>query len=333
MKKSEKRFRNFGVITIVSVYVLILVGGIVRATGSGMGCPDWPKCFGQWVPPTNEAELPENYKEVFKVAGKEIADFNVIHTWTEYVNRLVGSLIGVFILVTCILSISFYKKDKLITVLSFITFLIVLFQGWLGSVVVSTNLKPILITLHMLLAQVIVGILLFVIFRSFGNVLSLKKLPEVTFKKVQFTLLICIALSVIQLMLGTQVREGVDVVAKSFDYQQRNLWLEEIGAVFYTHRSFSLLVLAVHAYFFFMLFKSKENVPSDTVKWAYFLGAILLTEILSGIGMAYFSIPNWLQPVHLLLGSLALGVQFILLLFINFEKFLKKQKNLAMHTA
>src|SRR4028119_1014324 len=121
-----RRFRFVGLLTVASVYLLILVGGVVRSTGSGMGCPDWPKCFGTWVPPTAVSQLPPNYKEIYteqrvaknqriaktldQLGFEEVAaqifahptqyvetDFNATKTWIEYLNRLLGALIGVFI--------------------------------------------------------------------------------------------------------------------------------------------------------------------------------------------------------------------------------------------
>ena len=103
------------------------------------GLPDWPKCFGQWIP-HGKSQLPSNYKEIFKVQGKEIADFNAFKTWTEYINRLIGVIIGFCVLAVFITSFSYIKDQKEIPLISFFTLIVLGFQGWLGSVVVSTNL-------------------------------------------------------------------------------------------------------------------------------------------------------------------------------------------------
>lgn len=333
-----KLFRRFSAVTVIAVYLLIAVGGIVRSTGSGMGCPDWPKCFGSWVPPTSVDQLPLDYKEEFvrqrveknkKFSGYltalgfedlayqidndpnvlEEEDFNAVKTWVEYVNRLIGAVIGLLIFGTFVLSIRFWNKDKLITVLSFTAFVLVGFQGWIGSIVVSTNLLQWMITIHMLLAIVIVCLLIYVYFRSSRNSLSL---IEGNFAKLKWIVFICLGLTIIQVVLGTQVRESIDVVAK---YAARSEWISNLGLTFLIHRSYSLLLLGLHGYLFFMLIKH-QGLRSIT-QW---LLIIVGLEILSGVVMAYFGVPAFIQPIHLLLGTLIVGVQYYLLLLINYKK-------------
>ncbi|MCY7349764.1 MAG: COX15/CtaA family protein, partial [Cytophagaceae bacterium] len=149
-------FRRLGVVTIVTVYLLILAGGIVRSTGSGMGCPDWPRCFGSWVPPTSISQLPPNYQELYGAKLKGEVVFNALKTWIEYVNRLLGALTGVLIFATLIASVPFLKKDKPVFYLSLLAFIMVGFQGWLGSKVVSSELHPVMVTFHMIVAILIV---------------------------------------------------------------------------------------------------------------------------------------------------------------------------------
>jgi cytochrome c oxidase assembly protein subunit 15 len=195
MNTATSRFHRLCLITLVAVYFLILVGGVVRSTGSGMGCPDWPKCFGSWVPPTSIYQLPADYKEKFaaireaknkkfarylNVFGFEStanailndksilveADFNVAKTWIEYLNRIVGVIIGFLIIAVFVLSFRLRKEHKSWFWISLATLITVIIQGWFGSIVVSTNLTSWTITIHMLMAFVLVGLLIWLYEKS-----------------------------------------------------------------------------------------------------------------------------------------------------------------------
>lgn len=324
-----KFFRKLTLATLIAVYLLIMVGGIVRSTGSGMGCPDWPKCFGSWVPPASVEELPENYKEVYaayrekknirfaaylekigfaETAEKirtdksilEEADFNATKTWVEYVNRIVGLLIGLLIFAVFVSSIKYWKWDRKITIVSFSTFILVGVQGWIGSFVVSTNLTPWTVTVHMLLALVIVAMLVYLLFESTKE----KHLRDIKFGLPLVS--ICLLLLLVQIVLGTQVREAIDVVAMSLP---RAAWVEAVGLPFIVHRSFSWLVVVANAWLLWKLIQSQGSriLPNTLI-------ILIVSTMVTGIVLAYFSMPSFLQPVHLTLATITFGTQFLLAL-------------------
>jgi heme a synthase len=344
-KLNHSTFRIMGITTVLAVYLLILVGGIVRSTGSGMGCPDWPKCFGSWVPPTEEAQLPENYKELYAQQRKQkniklasyldffgwselsykVAHdpaiyneptFNATKTWVEYVNRLVGAAIGILVFLTFIFSIRYYRTDRTVTYLSAFAVLLTGFQGWIGSVVVSTNLLPFLITIHMAIALIIVGLLIYVVARSQKETF-VRSVP-VTAAKIKGILVFLLAITTLQVLLGTQVREEVDALTALLGWGNRQGWVDQLGAAFYIHRSFSLLILAGHMYLAYVVYKT-----SRAFTWLiYSMGGLmlfLLLEIGSGIVLANFNLPPYAQPIHLLVANLAIGLQLIMLFVLSFK--------------
>lgn len=340
-KNKVNSYRRLSGITVVAVYFLILVGGIVRSTGSGMGCPDWPKCFGSVIPPTAVEQLPKNYQEIYlekrlaknerfvatlsKLGFKETAnqlandksiqieeEFNATKTWIEYVNRLIGVVIGLLILASLVKSFSLWSQDKWITITAFISLVLVAFTGWIGSIVVSTNLLAWMITVHMLLALALVAVLLYS-YRRAARLLATNQFTSAMPKKIFVLLLVASILMLVQVVLGTQVREAIDRVSFALGNMLREEWIGKVGLVFLVHRSFSLVLLALHVLYFVWAFKFSPRHSSLTY-WNQALLLLLVLEIISGMGMAYFGIPAYLQPVHLLFGSMILGVQFILML-------------------
>ncbi len=338
---SAQRFRFVGRLTVVSIYLLILVGGVVRSTGSGMGCPDWPKCFGTWIPPTHISQLPANYKEVYtaqrvaknqklartlqklgfaQVAGSIFAhptqyietDFNPAKTWIEYLNRLLGALIGVFVFLTALLALPYQRRDPPVFWLAVASFLLTGVQGYLGSLVVSTNLLPVMVTLHMALALFIVALLLYAVDRaSSGDDLLIAPAKLAKVGGLRAVLWLALLATFVQIILGTQVREQVDIVAAAANYAGRAGWVAQLGRVFTQHRAFSAVVAVLNIYAAYELWQ----VPLRRL--AVGIGAVLGTEVVAGFVLTLWALPAAVQPVHLALATGLFGLQLLALLRLS----------------
>lgn len=228
------------------------------------------------------------------------ADFNPTKTWVEYVNRLVGVAIGLFIVAVTWFSRPFRKVKPSIFWLAFACLLAVIFQGWFGSIVVSTNLTSWTITVHMFLALVIVALLLHLYHQS-GESSEEQILAD---GRTRLLLSACMAVLLIQVFLGTQVREAIDLLAQSMP---RDSWIQSLGGDFMIHRSFSWLVLILHL-FFFQKWR-KTEAPKALSLW---LIVLILGTVLTGTGMAYLGVPPFLQPVHLLVATATFGLQYLI---------------------
>jgi cytochrome c oxidase assembly protein subunit 15 len=341
--KSENRFIRLNFITIIVTLLVILAGGIVRSTGSGMGCPDWPKCFDQYIPPTSVSELPADYKEKY-VSGrlkknenfakylesmgkvklaqqiredKSIVvpeEFNPAKTWTEYINRLLGALLGVFLIFTAVYSFVYRKTAKRIVVLSVLNILVVGYQGWLGSIVVSTNLTQWVVTVHMLLALVILGISIY----TYTYAKHLHKEKSVIMYRIlwlkgflAFTILITIA----QIILGTEVRESIDSIAKSLNFADRNTWIGKVGTVFSYHRDLAILV-AVCNFIVYKMVIDRFSGKAWPLMTANYIMITLVVQIVTGFMLSYFSLPPYSQALHILFATILFSLQYYLYLLV-----------------
>ncbi|MES2691088.1 MAG: COX15/CtaA family protein [Bacteroidota bacterium] len=306
-KRFERRFRRFGILTIASVFFLIFIGGLVRSTGSGMGCPDWPKCFGKWVPPSSVSELPEDYKQRFKTASHEVADFDAYKTWTEYINRLIGVLTGFFVFLTVVFAYPYLKSKPEIFWLSFLALILTGFQGWIGAKVVATNLAHWMVTIHMIIALVIVGLLIYTITRSQDF-----EVPQLNNdRSLKLIMVAVLAVSAIQTISGTQVRENVDAVALVSGEQNRQYWVSLLGNIFTFHRTFSLASVALTI---LLLYKLRAAFSRSSVVYRSVLALCLLIalQVLTGKVLENLGFPKHIQSTHLFVGSLICGVQLFI---------------------
>jgi heme A synthase len=129
-------FRRLAVVTASFAYLQIALGGLVRVSGSGLGCPDWPLCHGRPYPPPD------------------------IHSIIEYSHRAVGSVTGLLIIATVVLAWLVYRTRRpVVAYLATASLIGIVGEGLLGALVVANELSPWLVVVHLGLAMMILGFL------------------------------------------------------------------------------------------------------------------------------------------------------------------------------
>jgi len=136
-------------ISIFTSLLLFVLGGIVRVTGSGLGCPDWPLCYGQLFPPLELKAI------------------------IEYTHRFVAMIFGIFILFVFSMSFFLYRKQKIIIFVSSMLFILLIVQGLLGAYTVMSELNPWMVTLHLTNGYLLIAFL--VVLKIFTTYLAPKE--------------------------------------------------------------------------------------------------------------------------------------------------------------
>lgn len=348
MKKifSEKFFRKVGLLTVASILFLIFIGGLVRITGSGMGCPDWPKCFGYYIPPTDISELtwtpqhefskgqmiikeeklwvaqgnfttlqqynPSNWTEYTK---HDYALYNPVHTYIEWVNRMVSVFVGLFMILTVLSSFQYWKKQKSIVFLCIASFLLTLFQAWLGAKVVESNLNGLKISIHMLFALVVVGFVMIAVFKN-HVAQGLDRINGLRwFKALVYGV---IALTLLQIFYGTLVREAVDTWKAKADANGYS-WVSMVDDVLASHKSLSVFVMAAMLLLYFMV-SNRLKKNNKVTRWVAI--GMVLAAIQIGLGSVniFFNMPAVSQVMHVTLAGLLIASQFyVAILVYNYK--------------
>jgi heme A synthase len=137
-------FQRLCLVTVAAILVLIVIGGIVRATDSGLGCPDWPTCHGRLIPNGDK------------------------HTIIEYSHRLTASIVGTLVLAIAIVAFRKYRDVPAILWPAIGSFVLVLVQAGIGAAVVKQELPPGLVAFHLVLATALLTLIVLITTTSFA---------------------------------------------------------------------------------------------------------------------------------------------------------------------
>jgi heme a synthase len=305
--KKQLFFKSAVVSTILS-YLLIFVGGLVRVSGSGMGCPDWPRCFGRWIPPTNVDQIPSYI---------DPTAFNIVLAWIEYGNRSLGVLVGFSIIVLNIIAIYYFRKEAKLFISAILSLILVLANGALGAIVVSSVLNPFLVSLHMILALMLVSVLSYACIESY-KLIHVEKFKNLEGNKtLSNSLIIFWILIFVEILLGTGIRTNLELVSIENPLLSKGELLNALDSYKYFHSflGFTLLFLSIYIYV-----KLKNNSLYIVKFLGIFILGMIIIQIFLGEMMVFFELPQLTRLFHTWGSSWLVGVIIILYNCISNEQ-------------
>lgn len=289
---SRNTVQRWAFAALISLIILIFIGAIVRVTGAGLGCPDWPTCWGKIIPPTSVEQVDfdkldiERFQKRAESLGRDPdtitreslhAEFNTRHTWTEFLNRLASFPITFTSLGLAILGFRKKHLPRRIRLSCYAAFFLVMSNALLGALVVLSRLHTGIITTHMALAFILIGVLVYIHWAGGDRPTTI---PQVSRRHVAALL----GLVIFEGLMGSQIRELTDVLQLSHTGEARSLWIHEIetSAVYLIHRSFSWLIFF---WTLFLFWKSKWRGTVPTLVMTLVTSLMLMGLILSQIGI------------------------------------------------
>ena len=305
---SNKFFFRSALISTILSYLLIFVGGLVRVSGSGLGCPDWPKCFGRWVPPTSIEQIP---------AHIDPTAFNIVLAWIEYGNRMLGVIVGISILLMTIIAVIYFKNNSKILLSSLLSLFLVIANGGLGVIDVSAVLNPYIVSLHMILALFLVSVLSYVTIESYKLINTQKFTGILLSKKISISLIALWIFIVIEILLGTGIRTNIELIAIDNPLLSKGELLDSLNSYKYLHSilGFSLLFLS-----FYLCYLFKDDFLGLSKQLVLFIFVMIILQIFLGELMIFFEMPQLTRLFHTWGSSWLVGIIIILYNTLQYEQ-------------
>ncbi len=297
-----RTYRKLAFVATLATFVVIFAGGLVRVSGAGLGCPDWPKCFGSWIPPTSVEQLPPDIDPM---------SFNFTLAWIEYVNRLAGVILGLLILATAIASLLYHRKNPRILWPSVAAALLVAFQGWQGSKVVSSLLDPLAVSMHFGIALIIAALLIIATLEAYYLEFPQAPRGSESTRSLRIGLGILALIGLAQAILGAGVRGHVENILREFPLYTNSDALEHVGILEHTHLVLGVIVVLGAAHSFVKGLVRGKNAPHIAKQALWAMMALVSIQLISGVAMLAIGLPSLLQVFHMWLATLFLGFTLV----------------------
>jgi cytochrome c oxidase assembly protein subunit 15 len=311
-------FQKLNWVLVFMTFDLIVFGAFTRLTDSGLGCPDWPGCYGTSNPwhALGEIQLAE--------ANMPTGPVTVIKAWIEMIHRYLAMTVGALILIQVGAAWTKVRSlGKAPLVGSLVLLILVCIQGAFGAWTVTLKLQPIIVTIHLMLALVLLACLTAYAQHSWQSQSSPVQHSKIKPLSAKLLLLASVALT-IQIFLGAWVSTNYAVLAcPDFPTCMGSLWPETawqegfslwralgmnaqgefispvaLQTIHWAHRVFAIIVLVVLTLFSISALKVSNPALSKMSNIAKLLLALLALQLITGISNVVFQWPLTAALMH-----------------------------------
>jgi len=290
----------------IAVYLLIFIGGLVRVSGAGLGCPDWPLCFGRLIPPVSVNQLP---------ADIDPAKFNFTLAWIEYGNRLCGAATGILLVIATTLVIVNYRKYPRVFWSTILGFLLLLYTAWQGSQVVESELDSSIVSIHMWFAFLIANILTYATYWAYNFANPDHEKESFYPRGLSIWIALTWGFGLIQALLGAYVRAAIERISEAMPLASEAEWIKHLDAPNLLHIGLGFFIFALSLNIGVRIFRECKGISSAA--WQAALAVLILSvvQLLLGLEMLFRGVVPLTRVLHLWSAALLIGN--LLIVFIS----------------
>jgi cytochrome c oxidase assembly protein subunit 15 len=317
MSADVNKFRKLVWIAVFLTFDLIVFGGFTRLTDSGLGCPDWPGCYGMANPFLAHEQISA------AEAAMPTGPVTVVKAWIEMIHRYLAMGIGVIIMALLFTSIVQWRKTRVQAFkpgIPLALFVFVCIQGAFGAWTVTLKLQPVIVTIHLLLGMGLLALLTWLGGRE--DFLMHPPAPagdNATLRRIRVLAILAAVVVTAQIALGGWVSTNYATLAcdefplcdgyvvPPMDFEHGfHLWRElgktaaghylpfsALVAIHWVHRNFAIVVVAVLGLLVWRAWRQPY-----LAKHARLLALVLFVQLLTGVATVYLDFPLAIAVMH-----------------------------------